>query len=81
MAATLANGGYCPITGYRVFQSEAVRNTLSLMYACGMYDHSGQFSFQVGKVQLPNQKTELASYSFSFRIVRNDKIAHISGCV
>ncbi|XP_071399586.1 glutaminase kidney isoform, mitochondrial-like [Centroberyx affinis] len=48
MAATLANGGICPITGERVLSAEAVRNTLSLMHSCGMYDFSGQFAFQVG---------------------------------
>lgn len=47
MAATLANGGICPITGDRVLSAEAVRNTLSLMHSCGMYDFSGQFAFQV----------------------------------
>ncbi|XP_077578678.1 glutaminase kidney isoform, mitochondrial isoform X1 [Stigmatopora nigra] len=48
MAATLANGGICPTTGERVLSTEAVRNTLSLMHSCGMYDFSGQFAFHVG---------------------------------
>ncbi|XP_041805997.1 glutaminase kidney isoform, mitochondrial isoform X2 [Chelmon rostratus] len=48
MAATLANGGICPITGERILSPEAVRNTLSLMHSCGMYDFSGQFAFHVG---------------------------------
>ncbi|XP_028308299.1 glutaminase kidney isoform, mitochondrial-like isoform X2 [Gouania willdenowi] len=48
MAATLANGGICPITGERVLSAEAIRNTLSLMHSCGMYDFSGQFAFHVG---------------------------------
>uniref|UniRef100_A0A673HHF0 glutaminase n=1 Tax=Sinocyclocheilus rhinocerous TaxID=307959 RepID=A0A673HHF0_9TELE len=48
MAATLANGGFCPITGERVLNPEAVQNTLSLMHSCGMYDFSGQFAFHVG---------------------------------
>uniref|UniRef100_A0A8D3BXW8 glutaminase n=1 Tax=Scophthalmus maximus TaxID=52904 RepID=A0A8D3BXW8_SCOMX len=48
MAATLANGGICPITDERVLSAEAVRNTLSLMHSCGMYDFSGQFAFHVG---------------------------------
>ncbi|XP_015258647.1 glutaminase 2b isoform X2 [Cyprinodon tularosa] len=48
MAATLANGGICPITGERVLSAEAMRNTLSLMHSCGMYDFSGQMAFHVG---------------------------------
>ncbi|CAH1796647.1 unnamed protein product [Owenia fusiformis] len=48
IAATLANGGICPITGEKVLSGDAVRNTLSLMYSCGMYDYSGQFAFHVG---------------------------------
>ncbi|XP_077404994.1 glutaminase kidney isoform, mitochondrial isoform X1 [Vanacampus margaritifer] len=48
MAATLANGGICPTTGERVLSTAAVRNTLSLMHSCGMYDFSGQFAFRVG---------------------------------
>jgi len=47
MAATLANGGICPITGDQVLQSAAVRDVLSLMHSCGMYDYSGQFAFKV----------------------------------
>ncbi|KAI5610147.1 glutaminase liver isoform, mitochondrial isoform X2 [Silurus asotus] len=48
MAATLANGGICPITSERVLSAEAVRNTLCLMHSCGMNDFSGQFAFHVG---------------------------------
>ncbi|CAJ0587130.1 unnamed protein product, partial [Mesorhabditis spiculigera] len=48
MAATLANGGVCPITGERCIAPSACRDVLSLMYSCGMYDASGQFSFSVG---------------------------------
>lgn len=49
MAATLANGGICPITGERVLSAESVRNTLSLMHSCGMYDFSGQMAFHVSE--------------------------------
>lgn len=48
IAATLANNGVCPTTGERVFSEETVRDCLSLMYNCGMYDYSGQFAFRVG---------------------------------
>ena len=52
MAATLANGGICPITGKRVLESQAVRNVLSLMYSCGMYNYSGQFKQDHSKRKL-----------------------------
>lgn len=48
MAATLANGGICPLTGEKVFSSQTVQHTLSLMLSCGLYDYSGQFAFHVG---------------------------------
>jgi len=48
MAASLANGGYCPTTGNKVLGADAVRNTLTLMHSCGMYDSAGEFSFTVG---------------------------------
>ncbi|SDM16854.1 glutaminase A [Maricaulis salignorans] len=47
-AATLANGGVCPLTGHRIAEPATVRNTLSLMLTCGMYDFSGEFAFVVG---------------------------------
>ncbi|VDL91750.1 unnamed protein product [Schistocephalus solidus] len=45
---TLANGGINPLTGERILSTEAVRDTLSVMHSCGMYDYSGQFAFRVG---------------------------------
>lgn len=48
IAACLANGGYCPLTEEQILTSTAVRNTLSLMHSCGMYDYSGGFAFTVG---------------------------------
>jgi glutaminase len=48
ISATLANGGVCPQTGERVFAEETIKNCLSMMYSCGMYDYSGEFAFKVG---------------------------------
>ena len=47
-AATLANGGVCPTNGDRVLKTPHVQHCLSLMCSCGMYDFSGEFSFEVG---------------------------------
>lgn len=48
IASTLANGGVCPLTNVQVFQPGHVKNCLSLMLSCGMYDFSGEFAFSVG---------------------------------
>ena len=48
VAATLANNGVNPLTGDKVLSSDTVRETLSIMNCCGMYDFSGQFAFQIG---------------------------------
>ena len=48
VAATLANGGVCPTTGQQVLKPESVRNVLSLMLSCGLYNYSGDFAFKVG---------------------------------
>jgi glutaminase len=48
VAGTLANGGICPITQKDIFDPKTIKNCLSLMYSCGMYDFSGEFAFSVG---------------------------------
>ena len=48
VAATLANGGTCPITGEKILKTSTVQACLSLMYSCGMYDYSGEWAFSVG---------------------------------
>ena len=48
ISATLANGGMCPTTKEVCLTAETVRNTLSLMYSCGMYEYSGEWSLEVG---------------------------------
>lgn len=47
-AATLANGGVCPISGDQVLETDVVKRTLSVMQAAGMYDNAGTFSLEVG---------------------------------
>jgi len=48
IAATLANGGICPLNGERVLSSKTVQNCLSIMNCCGMNDYSGQFAYKIG---------------------------------
>lgn len=48
VAATLANGGVCPLTIKQVFSPETVKCALTIMASCGMYDYSGEFAFKVG---------------------------------
>lgn len=47
-AATLANGGVCPITEKEVFPSHVVRSVLAETMTCGMYDQAGKFAVEVG---------------------------------
>ncbi|RCK70285.1 glutaminase [Desertihabitans brevis] len=48
MAATLANRGVNPRTGERVVPEPVVRQVLSVMATCGMYDAAGDWATQVG---------------------------------
>ncbi|MBM7366305.1 glutaminase [Gordonia hydrophobica] len=48
MAATLANRGVNPRTGRPVVPAAVVRQTLSVMATCGMYDGAGDWMTRVG---------------------------------
>lgn len=49
VASTLARGGICPLDPHQsIFKPRTVRNCLSLMHSCGMYDFSGEFAFSIG---------------------------------
>jgi len=48
MGATLANMGEHPVTGEQVFTIRAVRDTLAVMFSCGMYNYSGNWAFDIG---------------------------------
>jgi len=48
MAATLANMGRNPLTGVSAFELTSVKDVLSIMFTCGMYDYSGQWAYRVG---------------------------------
>jgi glutaminase len=48
MAATLANRGINPITHEQAVHPDYVRDILSVMYTCGMYNYAGQWAYQIG---------------------------------
>jgi glutaminase len=48
MGATLSNLGKNPVTGDDVFDIDRVKDMLSIMLTCGMYDYSGQWAYKVG---------------------------------
>jgi glutaminase len=48
MGATLANGGVNPVTGERAVDSQYIRDILTIMYTCGMYDYAGEWAYSVG---------------------------------
>lgn len=48
MGATLANRGVNPRTGTRALAPEFVKDVLSIMWTCGMYDYAGEWAYRVG---------------------------------
>lgn len=48
MSATLANNGVNPRTEKRALEEPYVRDVLSVMFSCGMYDSSGEWAYRVG---------------------------------
>jgi len=73
MGATLANLGNNPLTGEEVFDIECVKDMLSIMLTCGMYDYSGKWAYRVGVpaksgvaggvLAVVNRQLGIASYS------------------
>jgi glutaminase len=48
IGSTLAAGGRCSLTDKQCFSGAHVRNCLSLMLSCGMYDYSGEWAYKIG---------------------------------
>lgn len=48
MAATLANQGVNPITNERAIARPYVRDLLTVMHTCGMYNYAGEWAYTVG---------------------------------
>ena len=73
MAATLSNMGQNPRTGEQVFDIQCVKDMLSIMFTCGMYDYSGQWAYEVGVpaksgvsggvIAVVNRQLGIATYS------------------
>lgn len=48
MAATLANAGVNPKTQVRAVEREYIRDVLTVMHTCGMYNYAGEWAYMVG---------------------------------
>ncbi len=48
MAATLANMGVNPVTKECVFDFQYIKDVLTVMFTCGLYDHAGEWAYRVG---------------------------------
>ncbi len=48
MAATLANGGVHPVTGECAVERGYLRDILTVMHTCGMYNYAGEWAYTVG---------------------------------
>ncbi len=48
MAATLANMGSNPVSGEMVFDFRYIKDVLSVMFTCGLYDSAGDWAYRVG---------------------------------
>jgi len=48
LGATLANQGVNPVTGERMLSNSTVRDVLSVMHGCGMYNFSGEWDLRIG---------------------------------
>jgi glutaminase len=73
MAATLSNMGQNPLTGVEAFDVRCVKDMLSIMFTCGMYDYSGHWGYRVGVpaksgvsggvIAVVNRQLGIATYS------------------
>jgi glutaminase len=48
MGASLANAGVNPITKQQALDRQYVKDVLSIMLTCGMYDYAGEWAYRVG---------------------------------
>ena len=69
MAATLANNGLNPLTGERALEESYVKNVLSVMHSCGMYDYAGEWGYRIGL--RGQERSRRGHYRGSSRTVRH----------
>eukprot|EP01060_Flectonema_neradi_P000526 TRINITY_DN1032_c1_g1_i1.p1 TRINITY_DN1032_c1_g1~~TRINITY_DN1032_c1_g1_i1.p1 ORF type:complete len:934 (+),score=201.10 TRINITY_DN1032_c1_g1_i1:536-3337(+) len=48
IAGTYSNVGVCPFTGQRCLNETEVKQTLQILFSCGMYDYSGEWACTIG---------------------------------
>ncbi len=48
MGATLANDGINPVTGERAVKADYIKDLLTVMHTCGMYDFAGEWAYNIG---------------------------------
>lgn len=48
IAATVANTGTNPTTGEEAFEMKYLKDMLSVMFTCGLYDYAGEWAYHVG---------------------------------
>jgi glutaminase len=73
MTATLANLGVNPISKQRVFDFQFIKDVLTVMFTCGLYDYAGEWAYRVGLpaksgvgggiISVVNRQLGLAVYS------------------
>lgn len=73
MAATLANLGVNPVSRQRVFDYQFIKDVLTVMFTCGLYDYAGEWAYRVGLpakssvgggiISVVNRQLGLAVYS------------------
>ena len=73
MAATLANMGNNPVTKEGVFDFQYIKDVLTVMFTCGLYDYAGEWAYRVGLpaksgvgggiIAVVNRQLALAVYS------------------
>ena len=71
MAASLANGGLCPLSGDQVLSPGTTRSMLSMMQVAGMKDYSTTFHYKVRSIILLLLNIQLLGFLLMDRNIYN----------